>query len=269
MIDKIKNFFGLSRIPFSKTIGVNELFISSQIREASARLELAVQTEDLTMVTGAVGCGKSTAIRYFIHQLDPNAFKVVYIPADNVKTGEIAKTALRQMQIQPPYQQTAALQKFKQTVLQFNREKNIKPVLVIDEVQELSVPALRMLKNMVNFQFDSENLLFILLCGQKEFTDTLNLRALESLKRRIRIQYDIGPLTLEETSQYITHQLKTCGLQKAVFSDDTKSQIYTISKGIISQINQLCFELIIAACAESRDIIEPSMIDRLSVNYTS
>lgn len=268
MIDKIKNFFGLSKIPFSKTIGVNELFVSAHVKEAAARMELAVQTEDMTLITGAVGCGKSTAIRYFINQLDPNAFKIIYISADNVKTGEIAKIALRQLQIQPPYQQTAAIQKFKHTVLQFNKEKNIKPVLIIDEVQELSVPALKMLKNMVNFQFDSESLLFILLCGQKEFLDTLDLRTLESLKRRIRIQYDIGPLTLEETSRYITHHLKICGVQKAVYTDDTKSQIYSISKGIVSQINQLCFDLLIEAVAEAKDIIEPSMIERLSVKFT-
>ena len=268
MLDKIKNFFGLSKIPFSKTIGVNELFISAEIKEAAARMELAVQTEDLTLITGAVGCGKSTALRYFINQLDPNPFKIIYISADNIKTGEIAKIALRQMQIQPPYQQTAAIQKFKQTVIQFNREKNIKPVLIIDEVQELSVPALQMLKNMVNFGFDSESLLFILLCGQKEFLDTLELRSLESLKRRIRIQYDIGPLTLEETSKYITHHLKICGVQKAIYTDDTKSQIYTLTKGIVSSINQICYDLLIEAVAESKDIIEPSMIEKLASRFS-
>lgn len=266
MIDKIKNFFGLSKIPFTKSIGVNELFLSNQVKEAAARLELALQTDDFTLITGAVGCGKSTIIRYFVDQLDPNAYKIIYIPADDMKTGEIVKMSLTQLQVQAPFHQFAALRKFRQTVLQLNKEKNIKPLLIIDEVQELSVPALRAIKNLTNYQMDSENFLFVLLCGQREFTDTLNLRVLESLKRRIRIKYDIDSLTLEETSKYISHQLKICGLEKNIFSDDTKSQIYNISKGSISQINQLCFELLIVAVSESKDIIEGSMLEKIAAH---
>jgi len=264
MIEKIKNFFGLSKIPFSKSIGTNELFLSSQIKEASARLELAMQTDDMALITGAVGSGKSTTIRYFINQLDPNSYKIIYIPADNIRTGEIAKRALSQLQIQVPFHQSAALRKFKQAIIQLNNEKNIKPLLIIDESQELSVPTLRTLKNFVNYKVDSENYLFIILCGQKEFIDTLNLRSLESLKRRIRISYDIGSLSLEDTSKYITHQLKICGLEKNIFSDDTKSQIYAISKGTVGRINQLCFDLLIAAVSESKDIIELSMLDKIA-----
>lgn len=101
MEDKIKNFFGFSRIPFSKNIPTSSIFISSQIKEVSARLMLAVQNEDVALLTGAVGCGKSTAIRFFVQNLDPSAFRVIYLPAYPFKIGELAKQILDQLHIQP------------------------------------------------------------------------------------------------------------------------------------------------------------------------
>jgi len=68
-------------------------------------------------------------------------------------------------------------------------------------------------------------------------------------------------LSLEETSLYITHQLKICGLERSLFTDETKAGVFHHSKGIISTINAICFDLIIYAAAHSKDIIEPSMLE--------
>jgi len=72
---------------------------------------------------------------------------------------------------------------------------------------------------------DSENYLFTILCGQKDLPELLDKYPLESLNRRIRVRYELGALTLEETSLYISHQSKICGLDRNIFSDDTKAQI--------------------------------------------
>jgi len=258
--DNIKNFFGLTKMPFSKLIGVNELFQGSCFKEACARLEIALGNEDMVLLTGAVGAGKSNVLRYFTHNLDPQVYKTVYIPTDNFKIGEIAKRALQGLQVEIPYQATDALRKLKQSIVSFNHDKGIKPVIIIDEAQELPPNTLKSLKSIVNYNMDSENLLFIILCGQKSISKKLGLVSLESLKRRIRVRYSLKGLSLEETSLYITHQLN-CGLERNVFTDDTKAGIFNHSKGIISTINAVCFDLIIYAAAHSKDIIEPSMLE--------
>ena len=259
--DSIKNFFGFTKMPFLKTIGVNELFQGSSFKEACARLEIALENDDMALLTGAVGSGKSNVLRFFTHNLDPQAYKTVYIPADNFKIGEIAKRALAGLQVEIPYQATDALRKLKQSIISLNHDNGIKPVMIIDEVQELPASTIKSLKNIVNYNMDSENLLFIILCGQKSIGKKLGLDYLESLKRRIRVSYSLKGLSLEETSLYITHQLKICGLERNVFTDDTKAGIFNHSKGIISTINAVCFDLIIYAAAHSKDIIEPSMLE--------
>ncbi|MEE8480498.1 MAG: AAA family ATPase [Desulfobacterales bacterium] len=259
--DNIKNHFGLSKIPFSKAIGVNELFQGSSFKEACVRLEIALENEDIALLTGDVGSGKSNVLRFFTHNLDPQAYKTVYIPADNFKIGEIAKRALSGLNVEIPYQAASALRKLKQSIISLNHNKGIKPIMIIDEIQDLPATTLISLKNISNYNMDSENLLFIILCGQKSITKTLRLDSLESLSRRIRVKYSLKGLDLEETSRYITHQLKICGLEQNIFTDDTKAEIFNHSKGIISAINAVCFGLIIYAVAHSKNIIEPSMLE--------
>ncbi len=259
--DNIKNFFGLSKMPFSKTIGVKELFQSSSFKEVCVRLEIALENEDIALLTGDVGSGKSNVLRFFTQNLDPQAYKTVYIPADNFEIGEIAKRALSGLNVEMPYQAASALRKLKQSIISLNRNKGIKPIMIIDEIQDLPATTLSSLKNIANYNMDSENLLFIILCGQKSIIKTLRLDSLESLSRRIRVRYSLKSLDLEETSRYITHQLKICGLEQNIFTDDTKAEIFNHSKGIISAINAVCFGLIIYAVAHSKNIIEPSMLE--------
>ena len=83
--DTVKNFFGLVKMPFSKLIGVNELYRSSSFQEACARLQIGLENEDVVLLSGAVGSGKSNVLRYFTHNLDPNAYRSIYIAADSFK----------------------------------------------------------------------------------------------------------------------------------------------------------------------------------------
>jgi len=259
--DALKNFFGLQKIPFSKLISVNELYHSSSFQEACARLQIGLENEDVALLSGAVGSGKSNVLRYFTHCLDPNAYRCIYIAADNFKIGEIAKRALAALNVEVPYTGSQALHGLQQTILKMNREKTVKPLLILDEIQELPVPTLISLKNLINYGMDSEILLFLLLCGQSSIYEKLGYPQLEALRRRIRVRYALRPLSLEETGHYITHQMSICGVRQSVFSDDAKAAIFQHSKGSLSEINALCFELLIYAAAHSKQIVEPSMLE--------
>jgi len=259
--DTVKNFFGLHKMPFSKLIGVNELYHSSSFKEACARLQMGLENEDVVLLSGAVGSGKSNVLRYFSHSLDPNAYSSIYIAADTFKIGEIAKRALQGLNVEVPYTGSGAMRKLQQTIVRMNQEKALKPILIIDEIQELPTSTLVSLKNLLNYGMDSEILLFVILCGQNGIYETLGYPQLEALSRRIRIRYLLRPLSIEETGTYISHQMKVCGVEKSVFSDETKAGVFQHSKGTLSEINALCFELLIYAAACSKDIIEPSMLE--------
>ena len=259
--ETVKNYFGLSRMPFSKHLGVNELYHSSSFTEAIARLQIGLENEDVVLLSGPIGSGKSNVLRYFTHHLDPNAYLCLYLAADSFNIGEIAKRALSALQVEVPYSGSHALRKLRQNIITLNREKAIKPLLIIDEIQELPVATLVSLKSLLNYTMDSEIMLFLLLCGQTSIHHTLANPRLEALGRRVRIRYRLSALSLEETGAYISHHMNLGGVQQPLFSDDAKAAIFQHSKGIPSAVNAICFQSLIYAAANSKDIIEPSVLE--------
>lgn len=262
MIEQIKSFYGFHKIPFSKLSAANELFKSKEIKEVQARLELALQNEDIFLLTGAVGSGKTTALRFFINSIDPSGYKHVYVPVAKYKFGEIVKYVLTGLQIEVPYSSNVAIRKLKKTILSLHKDRGIKVIVTVDEAQDLSVDTLVSLKNIVNFDMDSQNRMLLILCAQKEFLQILDYDSLCSLKRRIRLRYELNNLAIEETKMYINHQLKAAGLERALFPDDVISQIYASTKGNVSEINRICFNMINRAVVENKEIMELSMLEK-------
>lgn len=259
--EQVKNFWGFIKLPFSKGMSENELFLSASLTEAMSRLEIGVDNEEAALMTGASGCGKSNALRYFVHKLDSQSYKSVYVgAADHFKIGDIAKHALLALGVPVPYQAAAAVRKLRDAAEELTSMKGQKLVLIIDEAQELSPETLGALKGLINYRMDNDNLVFLLLSGQKSLLDTLNMVPLESLRRRIRILYEMKPLSLEETASYILHHLTKSGVTENIITDDAIALIYQITRGVPSEINKYCFEAIIHAAALSRKIIEPSLI---------
>ncbi len=113
------------------------------------RLSLAVGNEDFALISGTAGSGKSSAIRYFISQIDPKAYPHIYITAEKYKIGDIAKLILHGIKVEIPYNGYAALRKAKSLISKMNAEQNIKPVIIIDEAQELPVSTLSSIKNLL------------------------------------------------------------------------------------------------------------------------
>jgi hypothetical protein len=100
-------------MPFSKPVATNELFETANMKELSRCMELALAHEDLALVTGTPGSGKSSAIRYFMSKLDAHAYPIVYITAENYKIGDIAKLLLNGLSCPMPYTGNDALRSAK------------------------------------------------------------------------------------------------------------------------------------------------------------
>lgn len=262
-VQKIQNHFGFSSLPFVKQIAVKDLFQSHSFKEALLRLELALDHEDMTLITGGVGAGKSNVLRYFIQHLDAHRYVPVYITVDRPRIGDIVKSILVALHQTVPFNTGAAIRLLKNAIAGLNIEKGIKPILFIDEAQSLTSEILLSLKNLVNYQMDSANYLLIVLCGQKEMVSRFRLVELESVQRRLRLAYELQPLALEETGKYILHHLKLAGLDRPLFTDDLIAQIFQHAKGVPGYINKLCYDLLLFAAAEKKDIIEPSMLEKI------
>lgn len=230
-------FFGLKERPFSKTPDPRFLFLSRGHREALARMQYAVEERDLVLLTGEIGCGKTTLSRALMDALDER-FRVVCLINPRLTPLEFLRGLALHLDIAEPARfKTDLLDQLGGRLYRFY-EEGICPVVVIDEAQLVphkeTFDEIRLL---TNYQLDDCNLISLVLMGQPELRRRLKHRAYEPLKQRIGMQYDLKPLNLEETAEYLDFRMLTAGGSTGVFCRPAAERIFAYSAGIPRKIN--------------------------------
>lgn len=256
MKDTILNYYGFSRLPFGKDIAPEEAYPTASGREAASMLELGLESEDIMVLTGPIGCGKSMVLRTATHHFDHTQYQVIYLRGSIGRPAELFKLVLQGMKIDPPHSITKAKPLFFEAVAEAKR----KPVVVIDDAQDTAPEALLMLKAMTNFEADSRNRITFIIAGQPELASILQYAHFNALRARIRLSHHLAPMSLEETIGYIDHALAVVSFTGSLFSDNAKMEIFRRTGGIARSINSLCYRAILNATIEAKQIIDTADI---------
>src|SRR5207248_581904 len=107
----------------------------------------------------------------------------------------------------------------------------------------------------------------LLLVGQPELRDKLNLPELRQLKQRVGLRCHIAALSPEETRQYIRHRLRIAGATDAgIFSDAAIQKISDYSQGTPRVINIVCDHCLLSGYADSKRRIDAGIVQE-AVEY--
>lgn len=213
------------------------------------------------MITGQVGSGKSTAIRSVMQSLEASRYRYIYLASSQLSPAEFYRSLLYQVNIQPSRGFSENKRLVAQAMLELH-QKGIKPVVVIDEAQELTVQMLSELRFVLNYQADSFSPLMVILAGQPQLAETLRLQVLECIRQRINVHYRLPCLDEDEIAAYILHHLKVAGLDKQIFTDAAVQLIYQFSKGIPRRINNICRYAIVAAVVADSPTIDADAVQK-------
>ena len=254
-------YFSFTREPFSRELAPSEVFLSKGHQELLARLKHAIETGSLAVITGHVGSGKSTAIRSVMHNLEASRYRYIYLANSGLTPTEFYKSLLYQVNVKPGRGISENKRLVAQAMLELH-QKGIKPIVVIDEGQELSVSMLSELRFVLNYQTDSFSPLMVILAGQPQLAETLRLQVLECIRQRINIHYRLPCLGESEISSYILHHLKIAGVDKQIFTDEAVQLIYQYSKGIPRRINNMCRYAIVAAVLADSPTIDAASVQK-------
>lgn len=250
----ILSHFGLSRLPFGKDIDEGTIFHTKELTRTAAMLELGIESEDVMLLSGPIGCGKSLIIRHGLAGLDTNCYQPIYLRGNISGEGELVKALLRGMKIEPPH----SLSKAKPAFFSAVEESPRKPVVVLDDAQDAAEEALASIKALTNFNSDSQNRITFILTGQPELRTLLSYSHFDSLRARVRLSHHISPMGLEETAAYIDHGLEVVQRKEKLFSDAAKMEIFKRSNGIARQVNRICYNAIVAGTIQEKSLIDSS-----------
>jgi len=163
------------------------------------------------------------------------------------------------MGLEPRYFKNDLLEQIHEQLYTYHQE-GINYVLVVDEAQLIPRKAtFDEIRLLTNFQLDDTNLITILLIGQPELSRRLAHRSYEALRQRIAIQFNLKPLSAEDTREYIAHRLSVAGCLENPFSDDAVEIIHSHSRGIPRLINTLCTNCLLAAFGSDQTVITPDI----------
>jgi len=255
-----KDFFGLTERPFSKTPDPRFLYLSRGHQEALARMQYAVEERDIVLLTGDIGCGKTTLSRVLIDALD--ACKIILMINPRLTPVEFLRVLAMRLDIAEPARYKADLLEQIGGALYALYESGVHPVLVIDEAQLVphkeTFDEIRLL---TNFQFDDQNMISVVLMGQPELRRRLTHRAYEPLRQRIGMQYDLKPLDAEETLDYIRFRMEVASGSADAFTRSAAQKIHDYSGGVPRRINHVAGLSLLEAFGRESLVVDDRVID--------
>ncbi len=249
-------FFGLRERPFNLTPDPKYLYLSEKHKEAFAHLLYGIKNRSgFVMITGEIGTGKTTLCRNLLNQLDSGA-EVAFIFNSFLDPIELLKKINQEFGITSQATTVLGLTEELNEHLLHSAAHGRNCVLVIDEAQNLSPQVLEQIRLLSNIETDSSKLLQIILIGQPELAEKLQLQELRQLNQRITARYHLKALNVAETLEYIAYRIYVAGGRKRVnFTRKAAKCVFKLSGGVPRMINAICDRaLLIAYTKEERAI---------------
>jgi len=261
-ISMYEEFYGLTARPFTKTPDPKFLFLSRNHEEALARLQYAVEEKELILLTGDIGCGKTTLTRALMDILDDNIYKIVTIINPVLTPGQFLRAIAKRLDINIPSVYKADLLDAIYEKVYTEFEAGMSVVIIIDEAQLIpSRDTFEEIRLLTNFQLDNTNLLSLILVGQTDLRKRLNHKAYMPLKQRIGLFFHLGPISEDEIKDYVMHRLKTSGREDMIFTEEALRLLFLYSGGVPRLINSIATSALLDGFAKEVGVIDASLID--------
>ena len=128
----------------------------------------------------------------------------------------------------------------KQRVHEMVDSKQLTPIWIIDEAQNLPVEFFRDFSSFLNFAFDSRDLMTVWLVGHSALSQTLERAPYAALASRIQVRVQLkAVLERERFALLIDHALKKAGSQHTLMTDLGLEILRQASKGLPRQAGRI------------------------------
>ncbi len=261
-------FYGLKELPFALTPDPRFIYFTPSHTEVMANLHYGIESgKGLVVVTGEVGTGKTTILRWMMHRLDRTVL-VAYIFNPRLSVPEFYQHVATLLDVQKWETKSELLLALGRS-LESRHSRGLRTVLIVDEAQGLSAHVLEEIRLLSNFESDTAKQLQIVLTGQPELREVLNNPDLRQLKQRIALRCVIKPLpNVEETDRYIASRLLVAGAERTdIFTPAAVDFIFRCSEGIPRNINNLCDNAMLSGYAAGETTIGQEIIEEVAETF--
>jgi putative secretion ATPase (PEP-CTERM system associated) len=259
-----ERFYRLRERPFALTPDPDYLYPSRVHKEALSYLRYGIESHaGFVVITGAIGSGKTTLLQTMLRGLDGRT-TVARVMNTLLDPRELLEAAMIDLGLDPEGKSKPAMLKTFGEFLVNERSGGRLVLLVIDEAQNLSLPALEEIRMLSNLETEKSKLVQIILIGQPDLRDKLARPELEQLRQRITVSYHLEPLDAEETHRYINHRLARAAMGTPLeFPPGVTDRIHARSGGVPRLINVISDATLVFGYGEERSEIDEALINEV------
>ena len=213
MNNKMLALYGLKWNPFTPNVPTEALHVTPRMESFCWRVQQLAGDGGFALVTGAPGCGKSATLRILAASLATQrdvSVGVISRPQANIadfyrEMGELFGVELR------PHNRFAGAKILRQRWQAHIQSTLRRPVLVIDEAQEMQTAVLAELRLLASTDLDSNILLTVVLAGDGRLAERLRSDEFLPLASRVRVRLPIERATPQDLQACLGHALRQAG----------------------------------------------------------
>ena len=245
-----RSVFGFQREPFAIELNAEKVFTTPALSQFTERFDYVVRLGAIGLLTGEVGAGKSTALRFASSRLHPSQFHPLWITASCGSILETYRQLAAALGVETTSSSRAVLTRTIRHGIYELVNKKIQPLLIIDEANLLRLDVFAQLHTLCQFEADSKPHLPVILAGQNNLLDSLQYRSSVPLSSRIVARSHLDGIDLEQMQLYLAHHLRIAGVKTQLFSEPAITAIQQGSAGLLRRANHLARGSLIAAANE-------------------
>lgn len=259
-----ERFYNLRERPFALSPDPEYLYLSRVHREALDAIRFGIESRaGFIVVTGEVGAGKTTLLQTLLQQLDERA-NVARIVNTTLEPRELIETILMDFGLPTTDKSKPALLRDLGQFLVQQRTQGRRPILVIDEAQNLGPAALEEVRLLSNMETEKSKLLQILIAGQPNLREAIAGPGLEQFRQRVTVSYHLTALDASDTAAYINYRLQHAAIgEPPRFPADAAELVHRRSGGVPRIINVICDAALIFGYAEERRTINRALVEEV------
>ncbi len=258
------SFFGLDSNPFSDSVNPTFFYRTDSHDVAFIRMMMAVEHHmSLGLVTGPSGTGKTMVSQMMLTNLDPEKYETILVlVSPNMGKTALLREILGELDIEVADAQAttqAMLKQLSRRIIDLY-ENNRTLVILLDECHFLSAESLHLIRTISNIEIPERKLSTCILFAEKRFLKRLDNPSYESLRNRMYLRSELGPLELQDVDQYIKYRLLVSGCDESPFDDAAVVSLHAASGGICRQVNRLCMLALLEAFSRGVTRINEGLI---------
>lgn len=257
----IQAYFGFKRQPFLKELQTSQMYKSFDALEATTRLQILKQQRGIFCLTGEPGAGKTSVLRKFVEDLNPQTHVHCYTPHATVNRNDLYRQLNQLLKLPPRVRKSDLFEQIQRGIQDLHAVQGKTPVIILDEAHLIDHDTLQELILITNFEMDSKLPFLLVLIGQPDLKDRLNRRMHEPLNQRIQLRYHMAGLTSdEEARDYVLHHLKVAGRSDPLFEEPAFAILRQIGQGLPRKIGNLATAAMTLAMVKRAQSISADLV---------